>query len=517
MVSRMTSAPCPSVASRTTASKSSVAVVDEDRRPELAAHLELLRGPGSHRHPRPDLAAQLDGHRPDPRAAAVDEQDLAGLDVRRHEDVGPDGAGDLRQGRGVLEADPGRDREQLARRHGDLLRIPTAGQQRADLVPDGPAVDAVAELRDTPAHLETRVCRRAGRRVVVPLSLHDVRPVHPGGDHLDDDLTGPGHRVGHVVEDEGLGSTGLRERDRLHVASLWRAAASASGVSTSRASASSTATVVCARASSERAGHPPADPAARRAGSGPVGGEQRVRRVRRGRRPTTASVVGSSRRVAASVRRGIGGERHVAGEDDDQIRVHQRQSGGDRGDRPLRRRRLPRPSDARRVGRSRPTATTGHSAGRRVEEMVEDGRRAQGRRGLVRPPSRAQPPRGPAVASRTTATGDGTGQSASATQAVPTRRNPTDSYDPGDRVVLGGAEHRPHAVVERVPHQPRGDRRGQPSPAVGRQDADSDDLGDVGARVVAAPADRPASASNAPARMPSPAVMRAAIRSAVSG
>src|SRR6478609_83903 len=230
------------------------AVVDEDRRPELATHLELLGGSGRHRHPRPDLAAQLDGHRPDPRASAVDEQDLAGLDVRRHEDVRPDGAGDLRQGRGVLEADPGWDREQLARRHGDLLRIPTAGEQGADLVPDGPAVDAVAELRDTAAHLETRVCRRAGRRVVVPLSLHDVRPVHPGGDHLDDHLTGPGHRVGHVVEDEGLGSTGLRERDRLHVASLWRAAASASGVSTSRASASSTATVVCARASSERAG-----------------------------------------------------------------------------------------------------------------------------------------------------------------------------------------------------------------------------------------------------------------------
>ena len=129
---------------------------------------------------------------PIPRAAAVDEQDLAGLDVGGHEDVGPDRAGDLRQGRGVHEVDPGRDREQLARGDGDLLGVPPAGQQRADLVADRPAVDPVAELRRCARSPRARVRGGAGRRVVVALSLHDVRAVHPRGDHLDDDLSGSG-------------------------------------------------------------------------------------------------------------------------------------------------------------------------------------------------------------------------------------------------------------------------------------------------------------------------------------
>ena len=259
---------------------------------------------------------------------------------------------DLRQGRGVLEADPGRDREQLADRHGDLLRIPTAGEQGADLVPDGPAVDAVAELRDTPAHLETRVGRRAGRRVVVPLSLHDVRPVDPGGDHLDDHLTGPGHRVGHVVEDERVGSTGLRERDRLHGSTLRRAAASASGVSTSRASA------LLDRHGRVRDGQQRAGRERRRR----VAAGRRARRrsgrrraagsaVRRRRRRPRHRLSGRRRRAVASVPGGVAGERHVAGEDDDQVRLHQRQSGGDRGDGSSSRGRLPRPSD-RAAGRA---------------------------------------------------------------------------------------------------------------------------------------------------------------------
>ena len=102
------------------------------------------------------------------------------------------------------------------------LRIPTAGKQGTDLVADGPVVDAVAQLLDAAAHLETRVCRRAGRGVVVPLALHDVGPVDAGGDHLDDDLARPRHRVGHVVEHECVGSAGFREGDCLHGSTLWR-------------------------------------------------------------------------------------------------------------------------------------------------------------------------------------------------------------------------------------------------------------------------------------------------------
>ena len=84
----------------------------------------------------------------------MDEERLAGLEVGGQEDVGPDRAGHLGQGGGVDEVDTRRDREQLAGRHADLLGVAAARQQRAHLVADDPAVDAVAHGIDDAGDLQ---------------------------------------------------------------------------------------------------------------------------------------------------------------------------------------------------------------------------------------------------------------------------------------------------------------------------------------------------------------------------
>jgi hypothetical protein len=75
----------------------------------------------------------------------VDEQDLLRLQVGDHEDVGPDRAGDLGQCRGDGERYAGRDAHQLPCGDDHLLGVPTAREERAHLVADGPAVDVRAD------------------------------------------------------------------------------------------------------------------------------------------------------------------------------------------------------------------------------------------------------------------------------------------------------------------------------------------------------------------------------------
>src|SRR6478735_2761442 len=113
-------------------------VVDEHLGPELAARVELGLRPGGDGDVGADGLGQLDRHGADARAATVDEQPLAGLDVRGEEDVGPHGARDLGQARRVDEVDAAGHREQLALRDDDLLGVATALEQGAHLVADRP-------------------------------------------------------------------------------------------------------------------------------------------------------------------------------------------------------------------------------------------------------------------------------------------------------------------------------------------------------------------------------------------
>ena len=92
-----------------------VAVEHDPLGPERAYGVGLGRRADGGDHPRPGVDGQLDGHRPDPGRAAVDQEHLARLQTGDHEDVVPDGAGDLRQGGGLQQRQPRRARAAAGR------------------------------------------------------------------------------------------------------------------------------------------------------------------------------------------------------------------------------------------------------------------------------------------------------------------------------------------------------------------------------------------------------------------
>src|SRR5690606_9272490 len=114
--------------------------------------------------------------------------------------------------------DAGRDRQQLRRGHGDLLRVPAAREQRAHLVADLPALDTLAERGDPAGALEPDDVRRAGRRRVVALPLQQVGAVDRARHHVDDDLARARDGVRDLGPLQHFRAARFPHRDRMHTA-----------------------------------------------------------------------------------------------------------------------------------------------------------------------------------------------------------------------------------------------------------------------------------------------------------
>ena len=124
------------------------------------------------------------------------------------------------QRRRIDERHPLGHRQQLPGRHPHLLGVPATGEQGAHLVADGPAVDALTERLDDPAHLEPRDVGLAGRWRVVALALQQVGAVDSGSRDPHEHLAGArGGRVD-VGEHQRVGAAELGEGDRLHPATV---------------------------------------------------------------------------------------------------------------------------------------------------------------------------------------------------------------------------------------------------------------------------------------------------------
>ena len=154
MLSRITSAPWPSVAVVTSSTKSSLVVVDRPRRRPATRHsVQLLGAPAVATTRAPSAAASWIAIVPMPPAAAVHEQRLAGLQPGDHEHVRPHRAGHLRQRR---RRSPGRcpsgHRHHLAGGYHHLLGVPAAGQQRAHPSPTGQPVTPAPTALTVPEH-----------------------------------------------------------------------------------------------------------------------------------------------------------------------------------------------------------------------------------------------------------------------------------------------------------------------------------------------------------------------------
>src|SRR5882757_1801311 len=170
-------------------------VLDCDLRTELAAAVYLFRTTRGGEYSRAVADTQLNGERTDSGGAAVHQQDLAGLQSTGHKHAGPHGAGDLGQAGRLDQGQPFGYRHQLAGGDGDAFGIAAAGEQRAHLVADFPALDARADGGNPTAAFQPEDGRRAGWRRIVPHALCNVRAIDARGDDVEQDLAGGWHRV----------------------------------------------------------------------------------------------------------------------------------------------------------------------------------------------------------------------------------------------------------------------------------------------------------------------------------
>ena len=171
-----------------------------------------MAGARGRSHAPPPLTQQLDRHRADAAAAAVDERERARRGRRHVAHRRPDGQHRLGQRRGILERNAIGSRQHLHRGHRDLLGVSAPGEQRAHARADRPAVDALADGADRARALQPDDLRRARRRRVLARGLHQVGTVHGGRDDVDDHLAAPGHRIGRIRPLERLVDRALLHR-----------------------------------------------------------------------------------------------------------------------------------------------------------------------------------------------------------------------------------------------------------------------------------------------------------------
>ncbi len=185
-----------------------VGVRDRDVGPEPPDERAARSVPGRRDDTGAEGGGELDHERADAARATVDEHRLAGAQPRRAHEVGPRRGRGLGQCGGVAQGHAVGHGEGEGRGHDGAFRVPTARQQGADRVADLPPLDVGTDDDDAPRDLEPGPRRCAGGRRVAALALEDVRPVDPGRDDVDEELSRPGLYLRGVRPRKDLGPTG---------------------------------------------------------------------------------------------------------------------------------------------------------------------------------------------------------------------------------------------------------------------------------------------------------------------
>jgi hypothetical protein len=220
-----------------------LAVVDRDVETELPRSRQLVVRAGVADHERARQLRELQGGRADPAPDAVDQQGLAGLELRSGEEHVPGGRErDLRRGRGLV-GEPIRDADQVPRRAGELLRVAAGGREadeargqaqrlaagaavpafaarvhqvRHHAVADLPAADALAERGDPPDRLDAEDERRLHVEARDAFAYVDVEVVEGARRDLDQHLARTGLRIVHLLDLQHVQPAELVEQHRLH-------------------------------------------------------------------------------------------------------------------------------------------------------------------------------------------------------------------------------------------------------------------------------------------------------------
>lgn len=154
--------------------------------------------------------------RTDSAAAAVDQQRVPAAQSGAHDHIGPDGAGDFRQGCSDSQIHSLGRRKELCRRYCHLLGVSATGKQCAHFVADGPIGDTFAELADDAGAFESEDVARAGWRRVETLALQEVRTVDGGGGDVHQNVPARHFRIGLLRPGHDLGAAWLVDSGGVH-------------------------------------------------------------------------------------------------------------------------------------------------------------------------------------------------------------------------------------------------------------------------------------------------------------
>ena len=196
-------------------------VVDGAGRAQALARGALVPRAGGRDHAGAERAGQLDRGRADPARAAVHQHPFPGLQAAVLEEVRPHREERLGDRGGVDGVEAARDRQALGARHGGVLGVAAAGNERRDAVARrerravGPR-RLRAGRHDGAGQLETRDVGGSGRRRVLAHPLHHVRPVDAGRRDFDEHLARARNGHGPLGHSENIWASRPGDFDDAH-------------------------------------------------------------------------------------------------------------------------------------------------------------------------------------------------------------------------------------------------------------------------------------------------------------
>jgi hypothetical protein len=151
-------------------------------------HLFVIAGSGE--DPRSHGQTSLYGEGADPSGSAMNKNDFPGCESGNVDDVGPHRTSSLGQRSRCDDVDIMWPLEELGGGNRHPLGIGSSGNQCADLIPDVPALHALANGVDRSGALDTKDAGQARRCAVGSLTLQEIGEVQRGRVNVDDNLAG---------------------------------------------------------------------------------------------------------------------------------------------------------------------------------------------------------------------------------------------------------------------------------------------------------------------------------------
>ena len=182
----------------------------------LARERQPFRRAGGADHPQAVRARELHGRGADAAARAVHQHRLARAGLGAEEERAPRRRIRHAERRALRERDPRRQRMRLRLVADEQLSVAARGAVRVDAVAGLEGGHARADLLDGAGDVGAGGVGKIGLARVGAGADVGVDRVHADGVDANEDLAGPGRRVGHVLELHDIGGAEFADDNRLH-------------------------------------------------------------------------------------------------------------------------------------------------------------------------------------------------------------------------------------------------------------------------------------------------------------